>query len=258
MAVHRDARISGSSPPRPTRSGAARTAYNTLRKLLIEGTYPPGAHLREESVANRLGVSRTPVREAVRKLAAEGWLEIIQNQGAFVRKWSAEDIEEVLSLRAMLEGHAAGRAAQNATEAQIRALREICGRALALLPCADGPAVAEVAALNSRFHGLVIGASGQIRTAEILATLIELPITLRYFQHLEPDDMMRSVQEHHTLVEAIAQRDPYWASALMKAHVHGGKSLFLGRIAARDSPADAVAGEAESTARVSGAGDLTR
>lgn len=230
-----------SSPAPKTRSGAVQKVYEALRKLLIEGAYPPGMHLREESIASQLGVSRTPVREAVRKLAAEGWVEIIQNQGAFVHRWSRGDIEEVLSLRAMLESHAARFAALNATPSQISEMREICRRALDRLPCTDADAIAEVGALNSRFHRIILEASGQRRTAAIIANLVELPITLRYFQHLEPADMERSIREHHALVEAIATRDAHWAGALMEAHVHGGKSLFLGRVGIPDDP-DAAGG----------------
>ncbi|MCP1335734.1 GntR family transcriptional regulator [Futiania mangrovi] len=222
--------MADAAPSPGVRSGAVERVYTGLRKLLIEGAYPPGTHLREESLASQLGVSRTPVREAIRKLATEGWLDIIQNQGAFVRRWSRADIEEVLSLRAMLESHAARHAARHATVGQIAEMKAICSRALSLLPCEDPQAIAEVAALNSRFHKLILDASGQRRTAAIIANLVELPITLRYFKQLEPDDMERSIREHRALVEAFETRDPHWAAALMEAHVHGGKSLFLGRV----------------------------
>ena len=219
--------------------GATHRVYAAVRALLARGAYPPGAHLGEEGLAADLGVSRTPVREAVRRLAAEGWLEIVPNQGAFVRVFNREDVEEVLNLRAMLEGFAARHAAMRATEGQIAEMREISEAALARLPCRDSEDADRVRDLNARFHRLIREASGQRRTATILANLVELPITSSYFQALAPSDMERSLREHVALVEAIAARDAIWTERLMEAHVHGGKSLFMERAAAS---ADAASG----------------
>ncbi|MCA3423086.1 MAG: GntR family transcriptional regulator [Roseomonas sp.] len=87
-------------------------AYLTLRRCLADGTYPPGAHLREEDLATQLGVSRTPIREALRRLDAEGWLRVVPNQGAFAAEWSLPEMIEIFDLRAMLESHAAEHAAK--------------------------------------------------------------------------------------------------------------------------------------------------
>lgn len=213
------------------RRSTVQTVYAALRARLARGDHPPGAHLREERIAADLGVSRTPVREAVRRLAAEGWLEIVPNHGAFVRVFSREDIEEVLNLRAMLEGFAARHAAARASAEQIAELRALCAEALARLPGRDPADAAALTALNARFHRLIREASGQRRTAAMLANLVELPITSSYFRSLEPEDMERSLREHATLVDAIAARDTLWAERLMEAHVHGGKSRVMERAA---------------------------
>ena len=70
-------------------------AYLALRRCLADGTYPPGAHLREEDLATQLGVSRTPLREALRRLDAEGWLRVVPNQGAFAAEWSLPEMVEI-------------------------------------------------------------------------------------------------------------------------------------------------------------------
>ena len=219
-----------------TTGGAADKAYRWIRSLLVNGSFQAGAHLREELLASRLGVSRTPVREAVRRLAAEGWLLIIPNQGAYVCDWSRQDVEEVFALRAMLEGYAA----EWATEAQIEELRRLSARATALLPGTSAEDVEQIAEFNDRFHKLVLEASGQRRTAVTVAHLVELPITLRNFHQFTAADMERSVSQHQAVVEAIAARDAAWAGAVMRAHVLSGKAIFMERIGLSPDTADAT------------------
>ena len=232
--------------------GAADKAYRWIRSLLVNGSFQAGSHLREELLASRLGVSRTPVREAVRRLAAEGWLSIIPNQGAYVCDWSRHDVEEVFALRAMLEGYAAEWAARNATEAQIETLRQLSARATSLLPGTSAEDIEQIAELNDRFHKLILEASGQRRTAVTVTHLVELPITLRNFHQFTAADMQRSVNQHQAVVEAIAARDAAWAGAVMRAHVLSGKAIFMERIGLSpgsagdpaDAPADDITGGA--------------
>src|SRR5690242_8818642 len=91
----------------PMPSATTRRAYDAIRADIGSGAVEPGAWLRESALAAALGLSRTPVREALRMLAAEGAVELVHNRGARVVQWSAADIDEVYRLRALLEGHAA-------------------------------------------------------------------------------------------------------------------------------------------------------
>src|ERR1700753_2185897 len=91
-----------------------RLAYDAVRERIASGVFPPGSWLREHTVATSLGLSRTPVREALRLLAAEGVVELVHNRGARVSDWSAEDIDEAYRLRALIEGYGAGLAARRA------------------------------------------------------------------------------------------------------------------------------------------------
>ena len=209
---------------------ATETAYRGLRALIVNGGFPAGAHLREERVASRLGVSRTPVREAIRRLAAEGWVRIVPNQGAYVYEWSKHDVEEVFALRAMLEGHAAECAARNATTLQIDELFQLSQGASAVLPAKNVEDIERIAEFNDRFHKLVLEASGQRRTAAAVFHLVELPITLRNFHQFTAAEMERSISQHHAIVDAIAAGDAQWAGAIMRAHVLGGKALFMERM----------------------------
>lgn len=229
--------------------GAAEKAYRGLRTLIVNGSFPAGAHLREEILASRLGVSRTPVREAVRRLAAEGWVRLVPNQGAYVCDWSRHDLEEVFALRAMLEGFAAEAAARHASQADIEELRRLSEAAKALLPCKSAADVEKIAELNDRFHKLILTASGQHRTAAMVTHLVELPIALRNFHQFTATEMERSIGQHLALVDAIAARDPDWAGAVMRAHVLSGKAAFMEHLG---QPA-AGGGSATGAADVDGA-----
>lgn len=231
--------------PQMPGGGAAHKAYRGLRKLIIDGAFAGGAHLREENLAGELGVSRTPVREAIRRLAAEGWVRIVPNQGAFVCEWSAEDVDEVFTLRAMLEGFAAEAAARNATTAQIHELRRLSDEGLERLPCRTSDDIERIADINNRFHKLILTASRQRRTATTVSHLVELPISLRNFHQFGHEDMQRSMGQHHAVAEAIAARDPDWSGNVMRAHVLAGKAVFHARTGTRTEP-ETLSPEAET------------
>src|SRR5581483_3280522 len=100
-------------------------AYEAIRQGIIQGVYAPGAHITAQGLAATTGLSRTPVREAMRRLHSEGLIKFIANRGAFVASWSEREIQQTYDLRALLEGFAAGAAARNATEEQIAELRSL-------------------------------------------------------------------------------------------------------------------------------------
>src|SRR6478735_6294634 len=128
-----------------------RLAYDAIRARIMAGEVAPGQWLRESTVAGSLGLSRTPVREALRMLATEGVVEMVPNRGARVVSWTSADIDDVYRLPALLEGHGAALAARAATSEQvshIRRLGEIYERAIdSAVPGHD-----ETARCNTEFH----------------------------------------------------------------------------------------------------------
>jgi DNA-binding GntR family transcriptional regulator len=113
---------------RPERLRASDVAYSSIRQGLAAGRWVPGSHLRESELAAELGISRTPVREALRKLASEQLVSFEPHLGVRVPGWSNRDIEEIFALRVELESYAAGQAARHATPAQVAELRELAGQ----------------------------------------------------------------------------------------------------------------------------------
>lgn len=211
-------------------SKASDIAYRHIRGAILEGALAPGEQLREEQLAEACGVSRTPVREALRRLESEHYVRRTDSQRTFVTDWSMDEIAEAFALRGMLESHAAARAALGVTDEQIEQLanhnRNI--EAAAGAEPLDSLAFVEH---NRHFHAIVLQAAGSQRLTALLATIIEQPIVLRTARRYDRTQILRSVGEHDELILAFRRRDAVWAEAVMKAHIrrafHAYRDAFL-------------------------------
>jgi DNA-binding GntR family transcriptional regulator len=163
-------------PPTTQRGEAAHTrvAYAALRERIASGGLGPGTWLREHTVATSLGLSRTPVREALRLLAAEGVVELVHNRGARVVSWSAEDIDEAYRLRALIEGYGAGLAAARADAACVAELRSLQERYEQALGRAGSRSRRRPSG-NDDFHAAVLAASGSARLPVLVAVVSSAP-----------------------------------------------------------------------------------
>lgn len=199
-------------------SKASENAYRFIRSEILSGALEPGAPLREEALAAASGVSRTPVREALRKLEAERFVKRSGSQRSFVATLSADDIAEGFTLRTMLEGHAAERAAGRVTPAQVDALAAH-NRAIGDALAATDVAVAAFIEHNRAFHAGVVAAAGSDRLVAMLATVVEPPIILRTARQYDRAAVARSHAEHDELIAAFRRGDSAWAKAVMTAHL---------------------------------------
>lgn len=199
-------------------SKASDTAYRLIRSEILAGTLAPGEQLREEQLAEVCGVSRTPVREALRRLEVERFVRRSDSQRTFVNEWSFDEVEESFALRAMLEGRAAARAATRISEDGIERL---AAHNAAIRRAIEAPRLAVDAFLdhNRAFHGIVLEAAGSPNLAQLLAGIIEQPIVARTARQYDEKQIGRSLAEHEELVLAFRRRDPVWAEAVMTAHI---------------------------------------
>jgi DNA-binding GntR family transcriptional regulator len=204
---------------------AANRAYAEIRGLILSGDASPGTPLREEALADIVGVSRTPVRDALRRLEAELYAVRTPGGRLVVADWDVDDVAEIFALRAMLEGHAAARAARRLTHAQIDALRA-CNAAIEAAVAAPEPDVGRFLNENRRFHDLILAASASARLTAMLAGLIEQPIVRRTATRYDRSDLARSAAEHGQLIQAFAAHDGEWARAVMTAHIHRALHAF--------------------------------
>jgi DNA-binding GntR family transcriptional regulator len=213
---------------RPDRLRATDLAYGAIRQGLIAGRWPAGSHLRETELAAELGISRTPVREALRRLASEQMVAFEPHLGARVPGWAQQDLDEIFALRVELEGYAAGEAARRASPEQVAELRRLAEDMRAAAAASPQPDYARLTEANDRFHRLIVTISGNRRLMTLVASLIELPLVTRTFARFDARAMARSIQHHFDLVEAIAGRNADWATAVMRAHIHAGRQVMSG------------------------------
>lgn len=214
--------------------------HQSLRRRILSGELAAGVRLREEQVAAEFDISRTPVREAIRRLQAESLVTLSPNRGAEVRRWDAGDYEELFDLRELLESHAARRAAERG-EAGIDALTGLCERMERqreemLAGRADPTAAyAEITRLNLELHRGIHLAGGRRLLPDLLTGLIEVPFVRRTIDRYSDAQLQRSFAQHRDLVAAIAASDGAWAHAAMTTHLRGARGTFRLDI---DSPED--------------------
>lgn len=197
---------------------ASDRAYETIRAMILSGELASGDQLVEEALAERCGVSRTPVRDALRRLEAELLVRRSESQRSFVNDWSLDDVEDAFELRAMLEGLAARRAAERMTATALVRLRA-CNARLGAAIRARQPDVDSFLEENRVFHAIILEIAGSPRLASLLGSLIEQPVVLRTARHYGTEAFNRSFSEHEDLLAAFARRDRDWAQAIMHGHI---------------------------------------
>jgi DNA-binding GntR family transcriptional regulator len=207
---------------------AVERAYLTIRRGIVSGAYAPGVHLTAQELAAASGISRTPVREAMRRLHAEGLIRFIPNRGAFVSNLDERDIVKIYDLRVVLEGYAAETAAKEASPEQIAEIEALARKMAAAVDDRSAPPdVDQVAQMNNEFHKLIVAAAASSRLEAALSSIVEAPLVLRTFRRYSPEELRRSLGQHLELVEAIRARDALWARSVMASHILAGRNALL-------------------------------
>jgi DNA-binding GntR family transcriptional regulator len=209
----------------------------SIRARVLTGEIEVGSRLRQERLAAEFGVSRTPIREALRKLQADGIVELQPNRGAIVRGATAREIREAYEVRAELEGFAAELAATRIDDAQLQELhaaQRLFGSSIAKLVAGrvadDGAdnANGEWTRANDLFHGVIQEAAGNERLARIVQDLHRaFPRGLTWSALRRSSRLLeQNVEEHHSVLDAIERRDAAAARRTMVAHVrHAGELI---------------------------------
>ncbi|QIB65889.1 GntR family transcriptional regulator [Kineobactrum salinum] len=193
-------------------------AYTRIREQILDGRLPQGSRVREGDMSALLALSRTPVREALKLLTAEGFLDSEPNKGVTVAIWSDVRVFDAYTVRATLEGLAASMAAHRATEETLRSLHAVCDSMDELLERGEIPVVERVSELNNSFHDLVVEAARNSVLAESIHRLSQVPAH-RTFKNYSIEDLRRSFRQHRQLAKAITSRDSMEAEIAMKAHI---------------------------------------
>ena len=194
-------------------------AYRYVRQSILEGDFPAGMRLRESAIAATADISRTPVREALRQLSAEGLVEFEANSGARVASWSREDAEEITAIRVLLEGYASELAARKITPEQLDELMSVQDRMETAIDLQEGPDYELAAECNVRLHDLIISAAGSSRIKGLLQQVVQASLIFRKFAAFDRPRLMQSVFSHREIIAAFKAGDPEWAGMSMRAHL---------------------------------------
>ncbi|GGG39619.1 GntR family transcriptional regulator [Caldovatus sediminis] len=196
------------------RGGLAAQAYASIRGIVLEGEYAPGDAISENELADRLGMSRTPVREALRALARDRLLDLVPGRGYFLPRYSAADLRELFELREVLEGLAARGAALRASEGEIQALRQLSE---IYDSCRDWR---DRARHGAEFHARIAGAARNTRlTASLTGLAAQIALVRRSELRAFAGRGSEAAAEHRAILDAIAARDPDAAERAARAHV---------------------------------------
>lgn len=208
--------------------------YQILKEEILNGTIPLGERLIEKDLAEKYSVSRTRIRDAIRKVDADGLIISLPNKGASVRSYTLENVKDSFNIRAQIEGYACSLAAQNKTDKGIYTLLqsiEISERAVTLYKENKiDDSVNELAQANLLFHETITKLSGNVEIPKVLKPLITLPMLVRGFYWYDYEGIINSIQQHKSILTAIENGDTLAAKSIMEAHIYTGRDNILRNI----------------------------
>ncbi|WP_425079589.1 GntR family transcriptional regulator [Ruegeria denitrificans] len=208
------------------------SVYQRLLDEIREGALLPGDRLREIDLSNRLGVSRTPVREAIRQLEADGLVTHVPRQGATVRSLSYAEVMELYEMRAVLEGTAARLAARAASDIELDELEVLNDQ---LAQAGTGP---EAARINRVFHATLLDVAKNRFLAKSMLSLQKALLILGPSQLLDNERADAAVAEHRRIMAALKSRDSAAAEMEMRTHIQAGQRMRIRALQERDRTTD--------------------
>jgi DNA-binding GntR family transcriptional regulator len=207
----------------------AEQAREAIQRAILDGSIEPGERVSIERIAGELGVSRTPVREALKALEGDGLIDLEPNRGATVRQLARDDLFHRYAIRGMLEGYAAALACEADAAGAAAELAKNCKRARKII---DGPRatgtrnVRELVELNQQFHGAIRERSASPTIAGLLGRLRN-PVSFSIFFWTSPERQRDSLEHHEAIVEAFERDDPETARARVEQHLLDARDFLM-------------------------------
>ena len=198
-------------------SSLSHRVYQKIRNDILERRYNDNEELKESSLGKELGVSRTPVREALRQLELEGLVTIVPNKGAYVTGISTKDVKDIYAIRSTLEGLAVRWAIEHITPQQIGELEEIL--MLSEYHLKKESSAEQIMELDSKFHGILYAASGSRILQNLMSGFHDYVKSTRMNSVVTEDRARKSIREHRQILRAIQDGDVDMAEQLANEHI---------------------------------------
>lgn len=208
-----------------------------LRNLLVEGQIKPGAKLNERELCERLNISRTPLREAIKMLAAEGLVELLPHRGAVAVRLSEEDVAHTFEVMSHLEGLSGELAASRITDSE---LAEIKALHYEMLACYTRRDLSAYYRLNARIHVLINAAAKNPVLAKTYATVNARLQALRFRTNQDERKWKRAVQEHERMIDALSRRDSATLRNVLVEHLRHKQEVVAAQLTKEGKPARAA------------------
>jgi DNA-binding GntR family transcriptional regulator len=197
----------------------------TIRTNILKGVIKPGERLVEPKLSEQLGISRTPIREALRHLESEGFIEIIPRRGAIVTEITDKDVDEIFVIKIKLESLSAKLATTRLSMDEIFRMKELASKV------SDGsPRVGQMVNWNSEFHDTFIRNCGNERLIKILSSLQQQFKRATVFSFSETGRTKEVAKEHHDIIEAMEKRDADSVEKLVEKHIRNGWEFIKSRM----------------------------
>ncbi len=216
---------------KPPKMNATEQAYQIIRKDILTGKLAEGERLTETRLSEDLGLSRTPIREAIGRLTIEGFIDRQKGYTTCVAYFPQDEVEQVYEIRRLVECYSVERAARLATEGDIAELRRIHAAMKEDTPPRDKEAYHRLTEANEAFHRAIVGAARSPRLTALMTTALDVSMVVRTYSMFTEKDLLRSLNHHEEIIQAIEARAPKWASSVMSAHLLSGATRVAERTA---------------------------
>lgn len=197
--------------------------FEQLREMILSGELEPRSRVNELALCERFGISRTPLREAIKLLAAEGLLELLPNRGARVTALSDVEIEEILQVIGALEGVGGELACQHITAAELETIEEANGKMIAAMRAGDYPAYF---GLNRQIHEAIMTASRNTALMAVYRSLSGRVQRARFSAHKTDEQWARAIDDHNLMIILLRRRDGQALAQLMRDHIRSKKAVI--------------------------------
>lgn len=204
--------------------GASELAYRSIRSDIISGALAEGERLTEERLSHDLGLSRTPIRDAIRRLTLEGF---ISRQGGYttrVARFPEDEMKQAFDIRQMLEGYACKRAAENATNEDIEEIARHSETISRHTPPKTPEDYERIAEANALFHRKVAEAARSPRLTALMSMALDVGMVVRTYRRYSAEELQRSAGHHREIADALRARSPEWAGSGMRTHIRAARS----------------------------------